>query len=221
VGAASAAISVIIVAVPQSLRIGVLASGAGTTLEAVIDAIDSGELPAAIAVVISNNSESGALARAARHSLPRAHLSSVTHASGRSLDSAIRDTLRAHEANLVLLAGYMKKVGSATLAAYAGRVINTHPALLPKHGGKNMYGRRVHEAVLKSGEKITGVSVHLVDRDYDTGRVLAQREVRVEPGDDVASLTARVQAVEREFLVEVLRQIATGALALESSAPSK
>jgi phosphoribosylglycinamide formyltransferase-1 len=82
-----------------------------------------------------------------------------------------------------------------------------------------MYGSRVHEAVLKSGEKVTGVSVHVVDRDYDTGRVLAQREVGVEPGDDVRALTARVQAAEREFLVDVLRQIAAGELALESNAP--
>jgi phosphoribosylglycinamide formyltransferase-1 len=199
---------------PQPLRIGVLASGAGTTLQAVIDAIVAGKLPAAIAVVISNNSQSGALARAARHSLPTAHLSSATHGSARDLDAAIRD------ATLVLLAGYMKKLGPATLAAYPGRVINTHPALLPKHGGKGQYGSRVHAGVLASGEKVTGVSVHLVDRDYDTGRVVAQREVPVEPGDDVDSLTARVQAAERDFLIDVLRRVASGALTLEFSAPS-
>ena len=198
----------------QSLRIGVLASGAGTTLQAVIHAIEAGELEAAIAVVIGNNSQSGALARAAHHSLPSAHLSGATHADARALDAAIRDSLRAHDANLVLLAGYMKKLGPATLGAFKGRVINTHPALLPKHGGKGMYGSRVHAAVLESRAKVTGVSVHLVDRDYDTGRVLAQREVRVAPGDDVQSLTARVQAAEREFLVDVLRRIATGALPL-------
>jgi phosphoribosylglycinamide formyltransferase-1 len=202
------------------LRIGVLASGAGTTLQAVIDAIEAGELAGAIAVVISNNSRSGALARAARHSLPGVHLSSVTHGSVGSLDTAIRDTLLKHKANLVLLAGYMKKLGPVTLDAFAGRVINTHPALLPKHGGKGKYGRRVHESVLAGREKVTGVSVHLVDRDYDTGRVLAQREVHVEPGDDVDSLTARVQAAEREFLVETLRKIASGALALKSTVPS-
>ena len=201
---------------PQPLRIGVLASGAGTTLQAVVDAIEAGKLPAAIAVVISNNSQSGALARAARHSLPTVHLSSVTHGSSRDLDAAIRDALRAHDTNLVLLAGYMKKLGPATLAAFPGRVLNTHPALLPKHGGKGLYGSRVHAAVLASREKVTGVSVHLVDRDYDTGRVLAQREVRVEPGDGVDSLTARVQAAERDFLVDVLRRVASGALALES-----
>jgi phosphoribosylglycinamide formyltransferase-1 len=194
----------------------VLASGAGTTLQAVIDAIDSGELPAAIAVVISNNSHSRALERAARHALPRAHLSGLTHHDERRLDAAIRDALLSHKANFVLLAGYMKKVGPATLAAFSGRIINTHPALLPKHGGKGMYGARVHEAVLAHGDKVTGVSVHLVDRDYDTGRVLGQREVRVEPGDDVRSLTERVQRAEREFLVYVLRRIASGAIALKS-----
>lgn len=201
---------------PQPLRIGVLASGAGTTLQAVVDAIEAGKLPAAVAVVISNNSRSGALARAARHSLPTVHLSSVTHGSSRDLGAAIRDALRAHDTNLVLLAGYMKKLGPATLAAFPGRVLNTHPALLPKHGGKGLYGSRVHAAVLATREKVTGVSVHLVDRDYDTGRVLAQREVRVEPGDDVDSLTARVQTAEREFLVDVLRRVASGTLALES-----
>ena len=203
-------------AAPKSLRIGVLVSSAGTTLQAVIDAIDSGELPAAIAVVISNNSHSRALERATRHSLPRAHLSSVTHHDERSLDAAIRDALLTHKANFVLLAGYMKKLGPATLAAFSGRIINSHPALLPKHGGKGMYGSRVHEAVLKSGEKVTGVSVHLVDSDYDTGRVLGQREVRVEPGDDVRSLTTRVQTAEREFLIYVLQRIASGAIKLKS-----
>jgi len=198
-----------------TLRIGVLASGAGTTLQAVIDACESGRLDAAIAVVVSNNSASGALARATRHGLPRVHLSSVTHPDERALDTAIRDALRAHDVNLVLLAGYMKKIGAATLGAFPGCIVNTHPALLPKHGGHGMYGSRVHSAVLASRDGVTGVSVHLVDGDYDTGRVLARCEVPVLPGDDVASLSARVQRAEREFLVEVLQEIATGTIRLE------
>jgi phosphoribosylglycinamide formyltransferase-1 len=193
----------------------VLASGAGTTLQAVIDASESGRVPAVVAVVISNNSRSGALERARRHGIPHAHLSGATH-EGRGLDHAIRDTLAAHGVDVVLLAGYMKQLGPATLAAFGGRVVNTHAALLPKHGGRGMYGSRVHAAVLASGEKVTGVSVHLVDGEYDTGRVLAQREVPVEAGDDVMSLTARVQRVEREFLVDVLRRIAAGTITLES-----
>jgi phosphoribosylglycinamide formyltransferase 1 len=196
------------------LRIGVLASGAGTTLQAVIDAAQSGRLPVQVAVVISNNSQAGAVARAQRHSIPWVHLSAKTHGDERRLDEAIRDTLAKNDARFVLLAGYMKKVGPATLRAFSGRVLNTHPALLPKHGGKGMYGSRVYAAVLASGDPVTGVSVHLVDSEYDTGRVLAQREVPVNPGDDVRSLSERVQRAEREFLVEVLGQIAEGAIAL-------
>ena len=198
------------------LRIGVLASGAGTTLQAVIDACAAGKLPAVVAVVIGNNSGAGAFERARRHGIADVHLSAVTHPDARALDAAVRDTLRAHCVDLVLLAGYMKKLGPATLEAFPGRIVNTHPALLPKHGGKGLYGSRVHAAVLASGARTTGVSVHVVDADYDTGRVLAQREVPVEPGDDVATLTMRVQAVEREFLVEVLQRIAVGAIRLES-----
>jgi phosphoribosylglycinamide formyltransferase-1 len=196
------------------LRFGVLASGAGTTLQAVIDAAQSGRLPVQVAVVISNNSQAGAVARAQRHSIPWVHLSAKTHADDRRLDEAIRDTLASHDARYVLLAGYMKKVGPATLRAYSGRVINTHPALLPKHGGKGMYGSRVYNAVLASGDQATGVSVHLVDGEYDMGRVLAQCEVPVKPGDDVRSLSERVQRAEREFLVDVLGQIAEGSIKL-------
>jgi phosphoribosylglycinamide formyltransferase-1 len=183
-------------------------------LQAVIDAAQSGRLPVQVAVVISNNSQAGAVARAQRHSIPWVHLSAKTHADDRRLDEAIRDTLASHDARYVLLAGYMKKVGPATLRAYSGRVINTHPALLPKHGGKGMYGSRVYNAVLASGDQATGVSVHLVDGEYDMGRVLAQCEVPVKPGDDVRSLSERVQRAEREFLVDVLGQIAEGSIKL-------
>ncbi len=196
------------------LRIAVFASGTGTTLQAVIDACESGALHVRIAVVIGNNSGSGAARRATAHAIPFVHLSGRTHANPAELDAAIRDALIAHNVELVLLAGYMKKIGPETLHAFADRMINTHPALLPKFGGQGMYGSNVHAAVLASGDPTTGISVHLVDGDYDTGRVLAQREVPVEPGDDAGTLAARVQSNERPFLIEVLQRIATGALVL-------
>lgn len=198
----------------RKLRIAVLASGAGTTLQAVIDACASGGLAAEIVLVLSNNSGSGAIERAESHGIPVRHLSGRTHADPEALDRAIAATLKAHAPDLVLLAGYMKKLGAHTLAAYRGRIINTHPALLPRHGGQGMYGSRVHAAVIAAGEAETGVSVHLVDGSYDTGRVLAQRSVPVEAGDDAASLAERVQAVERHFLVEVLNGVATGTISL-------
>lgn len=196
------------------LRMAVLASGTGTTLQAVIDACDAGTLQATVVVVIGNNSGSGAALRADRHGIPFVHLSSFTHPDPAELDATIRDALLAHEVDLVLLAGYMKKIGPRTLRAFSGRIVNTHPALLPKFGGQGMYGSNVHAAVLASGDTRTGISVHLVDEDYDTGRVLAQREVPVRPGDDAASLAERVQQTERPFLVEVLQLIATGELQL-------
>jgi len=198
----------------RKLRIAVLASGSGTTLQAVIDACEQGTLPGEVVLVISNNSGSGAMQRATRHGIPACHLSGVTHGGDDALDRAIAAALREHTPDIVLLAGYMKKLGPHTLSAYRGRVINTHPSLLPHHGGKGMYGSRVHTAVVTAGEKVTGISVHLVDADYDTGVVLARREVPVEPGDDAATLAARVQAVERPFLVEVLAAIARGEIEL-------
>ncbi len=196
------------------LKLAVFASGTGTTLQAVVDACESGALQATVAVVIGNNSGSGAARRAAAHAIPFIHRSGHTHPDPARLDAAIRDALLAHEVDLVLLAGYMKKIGPRTLRAFSGRIVNTHPALLPKFGGQGMYGSHVHAAVLESGDRQTGISVHLVDEDYDTGRVLAQREVPVEPGDDASSLAERVQGNERPFLVEVLERIASGDLVL-------
>jgi len=197
-------------------RLGVLASHEGTTLQAVIDACRRDSSPWEIAVVVSNNPDSGALRRARAAGLDARHLSGRTHESAEALDRAIRQTLVERGADLVLLAGYMKKVGPEVLAAFRGRIVNTHPALLPKFGGQGMYGIRVHRAVLEAGERTTGVSVHLVDADYDTGPVIAQTEVVVEPGDTADTLAARVQAREREFLVETLAQIAQTGLPINS-----
>lgn len=194
------------------VRLGVLASHEGTTLQAVLDACAQGALAAEVAVVISNNAGAGALDRARAAGVPACHLSGQTHPDAEALDDAIRRTLTEHGVDLVLLAGYMKKVGPRTLEAFRGRVINTHPALLPKFGGRGMYGLHVHRAVLAAGEKTSGVSVHLVDADYDTGPVVAQAEVPVEPGDTVDTLAARVRARERGFLVEVLAEIAAAGL---------
>ena len=116
--------------------------------------------------------------------------------------------------DVVVLAGYMKMLGPAVLSRYDGQVLNVHPALLPKFGGKGMYGRRVHEAVLAAGESVTGATVHVVDAEYDLGPVVAQREVPVLPDDTVESLSARVLEREHELLVQTLRKVATGEIDL-------
>ena len=199
----------------RRLRLGILASHAGTTMQAIIDACAQGRLHAEVRVVIGNNSRSGALARARTHGIPTAHLSGVTHLRADDLDRAIMETLDRHGAEVVALAGYMKRLGPLVLSRYRGRLLNTHPALLPKFGGQGMYGDRVHEAVLAAGERVSGATVHLVEGDYDTGPALSQVEVPVLDGDTLETLRERVQAAEREHYVEALERIAMGEIALE------
>ena len=167
-----------------------------------------------IGIVISNNKDSGALRRAQSAGIQIAHLSGQTHQNPESLDVAICTSLQAHKIDIVLLAGYMKKLGPKTLGAFRNRILNTHPALLPKFGGKGMYGLHVHQAVLAAGDVVTGVSIHLVDEEYDTGPIIAQCLVPVLPGDTPEILAARVQQNERRFVVEVLTEIAKGTIQL-------
>jgi phosphoribosylglycinamide formyltransferase-1 len=188
-------------------NLGFLASHRGSNMQAVMDACKSGRLQAAPAVVISNNRDSGALQRARQEDIPARHLSSETHPEPDSLDQAILDALRQHAVDLVVLAGYMKKLGPKTLAHYQGRIINIHPALLPKFGGRGMYGNHVHEAVLAAGEKETGVTIHLVDGEYDRGPIIAQRKVPVLEGDTVETLSQRVLEQEHALLVETLGEL--------------
>ena len=196
------------------LRIGVLASHEGTTLQCIIDACAQGRINGRVVAVISNNSGSGALRRAAAAGIETSHLSSVTHPGGDSLDAAICAALQRAGADVIFLAGYMKRLGPRTLAAFPARILNTHPALLPKFGGQGMFGDRVFEAVLAGGESESGASVHLVDAEYDTGVVVRQERIPVLPGDTVESLKARVQACEREAVVNTLAAIARGELVL-------
>jgi phosphoribosylglycinamide formyltransferase 1 len=192
------------------VRLAILASHEGTTLQAVIDACERGAIAARVALVISNNPDAGALRRARAARIPVLHLSGTTHPDAASLDRAICAALIEHQIDLVLLAGYMKKLGPATLATFAGRVLNTHPALLPRFGGRGLFGEHVHRAVLTAGESESGATIHLVDSEYDSGPVIAQGRVPVHAGDTVESLAARVQGAERALLVQVLGEIASG-----------
>lgn len=191
------------------MRIAALASHGGSILQAVIDAIRAGKLDAELVLVVSNNSAAGALRRAADHDIPTTHLSTRTHPDAGELDAAIADACLQARADWLLLAGYMKRLGPATLTAFAGRIVNTHPALLPKHGGPGYYGRRVHEAVLAAGDRESGATVHLVDGDYDTGPILRQTRVPVRRDDTPDTLEERVKAAERQLLVAVLAELDT------------
>ncbi|HUB76342.1 MAG TPA: phosphoribosylglycinamide formyltransferase [Solirubrobacteraceae bacterium] len=191
-----------------ALRLAILSSHAGTTARAVIDALADGRIEGSAVLLVCNNPDAEVLARAAAAGVPTVVLNGRTHPDPADLDRAILAAARAAGATHILLAGYMKKLGPATVAAYAGRVFNSHPALLPAFGGQGMYGDRVHAAVLAAGVARSGATVHLVTDDYDAGSIVAQAEVPVLPGDDVAALGERVRAAERELLVVTLAEVA-------------
>jgi phosphoribosylglycinamide formyltransferase-1 len=202
----------------KPLRLGFLASHGGSNMQAILDSIQAGALDAVPALAISNNSKSTALERARAEGIPWKHLSSATHPDPDDLDRAILAALREQRVNLVILAGYMKKIGAATLGAYANRILNIHPALLPKFGGKGMYGMNVHEAVLAAGETVSGATIHLVDPLYDHGRILARRETPVEPGDTPETLQARVLKAEHRLYSDTIQAIASGEIDLDEPA---
>lgn len=196
------------------MNIGFLVSHRGSNMQAVVDACATGRLDARVCVVISNNSHSEALARAHDLGIPSFHLSSRTHPEPEQLDGAIAAVLRGHQADLVILAGYMKKLGPRALSEFSGRILNIHPGLLPKYGGQGMYGRIVHEAVLAASEKETGITIHLVDGEYDHGPVLVECRIPVSANDDVDSLSQWVLEHEHELLVSTLVQVVSGSLRL-------
>jgi phosphoribosylglycinamide formyltransferase-1 len=200
----------------KKLFIGALSSHGGTNLQTIIDSCKSGRLDAEIRVVICNNSKATAMERARREGIPSLHMSSKTHPAPGELDSAITSAMTEHDVDLIVLAGYMKKLGSQTLERYRGRILNVHPALLPKYGGHGMYGLRVHQAVLDSGDKTSGVSIHIVDEEYDHGPVVSQRQVPVLKDDTAESLAERVLELEHNLYSETLQDIATGKINLDN-----
>jgi phosphoribosylglycinamide formyltransferase-1 len=184
-------------------RIAVLASGAGSTFRHLVDRSRTGQLPAEIALLITTKTG----APVAQHAAPAGveHLFLDGSELGPDVvDGAICQALVDREVDLVVLAGYRRRIGPRTLAAFAGRIINTHPAPLPAFGGSGMYGERVHQAVLTAGVRHSAATIHLIDADYDTGPVIAQRPVPVHPDDTAATLQERVQAAERDLLVSTL-----------------
>jgi phosphoribosylglycinamide formyltransferase-1 len=203
------------------MNLGFLASHNGSNMQAIVNACKAGTLSAVPVVVISNNSDSGALVRARQESIPCYCLNSKTHASPESLDEAILEALLRYSVDIVILAGYMKKLGPKTLRRFSGAVLNVHPALLPKFGGRGMYGIHVHEAVLAATEKETGVSIHLVDEEYDRGPVIAQTRVPVMPDDTPETLAARVLVQEHVLFSAVLQKIAKGEITIPGYSPKK
>lgn len=189
----------------MSINLAVFASGSGTTLQAIIDSIENKKLDAKISIVVSNKPDAYALKRAEKAGIPTYIISSKGKGN---IDDELCDHLKNYDIDLIVLAGYLKMIGDKLLANY--RIINTHPSLLPKFGGKGMHGMHVHQAVIDSKEKISGVTVHFVNNEYDRGDIIRQTTVTVLPTDDAESLSAKVQAAEKIQLIEVLNDFSSG-----------
>ena len=175
------------------VRTAVLVSGGGTNLQALLDAQDRGELGAAnICYVVSNRKAAYALERARNHNVETGVLSKVMQPDPDKYDEQLLDMLRAHGADMIVLAGFLGILGPKVLEAYSGRIINIHPALIPSFCGKGFYGLHVHEAVLARGCKVTGATAHLVTAGVDEGPILLQKAVDVLPGDTPEILQRRV-----------------------------
>jgi phosphoribosylglycinamide formyltransferase-1 len=181
----------------MTMRVAVAVSGRGSNLEALLRALGP-TAPARVVLILSSRPDAGALERARAHAVA----SEVLPDPADPADWLAR--LERHRIDLLVLAGYVKLVPAPVIARYRDRIVNVHPALLPAFGGPGMYGRRVHEAVLASGARESGATVHLVDEAYDRGPILAQGRVPVLPGDTPDSLAARVLQVEHRLLPSVV-----------------
>lgn len=194
----------------RRLRLGFLASGNGSSAEAIVDAIGAGELDAEARLLVSNKKDCAAFAWAAEKGVPCLCIPTVADPVG--ADARLADALAGAGVELIVLSGYLRRLGPQTLGRFAGRILNIHPGPLPRFGGEGMYGARVHQAVISAGVPESAIVVHGVDEIYDHGPELARRSVPVLPDDTAASLEARVKALEPGFFVETLRRVASGEL---------
>ncbi len=199
------------------MKISFLASHGGSSARHIITEIRAKRLAGfEIGIVITNNKETAIYPWCLENNIQVLHISGKTHASNE--DEAIAEALLAANTDIIVLSGYMKKIGKPTLNAFKQRILNIHPALLPKHGGHKMYGDFVHTAVIAAGDKISGATVHLVTEQYDTGPILLQHEVPVLEDDTVESLGQRVRAIEAELYVNALKKWQENNFSLESEA---
>ncbi len=190
------------------LRTVVLVSGSGSTLQNFIDLQERGELPIEIVYVISSRKDAYGITRALNHGIPTAAICRKDFANWEEFNESVSRTIDNINPDLILLAGYMSLIRLDP--KYKRKIMNVHPALLPKYGGKGMYGHHVHEAVIKNGETKTGATVHFVDEEYDTGPIILQKDIEVRDNDTPETLAQRVQALEREIYPEAVRLFAEG-----------
>jgi formyltetrahydrofolate-dependent phosphoribosylglycinamide formyltransferase len=202
-----------------TVRLGVLLSGGGTTLQNLIDRIDAGRLDATVACVVSSRADAYGLQRARAHGIPAEAVPRKEYGEGKprggvdAFNDAVWGHLRAHDAGLVVMAGFMSLLHIPP--DYVHRIVNVHPALIPAFCGEGMYGHHVHEAVIAYGAKVTGATVHFVDERYDSGPIILQEAIPVHDDDTAETLAGRVQALERELFPRAIQLYAEGRLKVE------
>jgi phosphoribosylglycinamide formyltransferase-1 len=194
----------------RPLHLGVLASGRGSNLQAILDAIDGGRCPARVAVVVSDRKDAKALDRARRAGLPAVHVDPLSHPDRSAFDEAVTAVLAEHGVELVCLAGYMRLLSKEFIAAWRNRILNVHPALLPAFPG--LHAQR---QALERGAKVSGATIHFVDEGVDTGPIVLQAAIPVGEDDTEATLAARILAEEHRLYPEAIRLYAEGRLAVE------
>ena len=194
----------------MTLRIGVLVSGSGTNLQAIIDAVESGRIDAKIGVVVSDKEMARGLERARKHGIDAVWIDRAAYDTPRAYNEAIRDALRAHAVELVVMAGYMRLLGKEVLDAFPDKVVNLHPSLLPSFAGAN----GIREA-FEHGVKVTGVTVHFANERFDEGSIIAQKPVVVADDDTLESLEERIHAAEHELYPRVIGWFAENRVLLE------
>jgi phosphoribosylglycinamide formyltransferase 1 len=194
------------------LRCAIFASGGGSNFQSFIDRKEAGDLQVDLALLIGNNSKAYAFERARSHGIKGLHIAPSKFPDESTYATLLMSVLREHAIDCIALAGYMKKIPQSVIAAYQNRIINIHPALLPAFGGAGLYGEKAHQAVLDYGAKISGITIHFVDEEYDHGPIIYQEAVPVFDDDDAHSLAKRVLAVEHANYWKALQALATGAI---------
>lgn len=196
----------------RRLKLGFLASGNGSSARAVVEAIQAGVLDAEARLLVVNTRKASALDWARAEGIPAICVPTVSDPA--AADGQLAQAMTAHGVELIVMSGYLRRLGPKTLSRYAGRILNIHPGPLPDFGGHGMYGRRVHEAVLAAGLARSRIVIHAVDEEYDHGPTLAELDVPISPRDTPEALEARVKSLEPEFFLATLQEIASGALEL-------
>lgn len=199
----------------ETINIAVFASGGGSNFQSLIDRKEEGRLHVNFAVMVGNNSTAKAFERATQHDIPTLHCAPCHFDSEEAYVEKILSEFESKDVDLIVLAGYMKMIPMSIVKKYHNRIINIHPGLLPSFGGKGMYGKRVHQAVLDYGAKISGVTVHFVNEEYDRGPVIFQEIIHVEDGDTADSLAARVLKLEHTHYWRVVEAVAQGYIKID------